>query len=629
VDPGAAEAEGSAVTDVEVGQWAAAGDQGEQGGWYRELLAQAEDVAAGRLSFFGLEAQELGDPIDWNRDHKRQQATPMTFCGRLDYRDVNVAGDCKFVWEPNRHHQFVVLGRAYRASGDVRYAEALIRQWDGWLRQNPYGVGMNWRSPLELGIRLINWVWAADLIRPSGLVAGEFRRRLLGSVDRHIWEIDRKYSKGSSANNHVVGEAAGAFVAASYFPYLKRATRWRRRAERVLLERLLDLTCGDGGLREQAVGYHLFVLQFAVVASLVARWTGREFPAEFTSRVEKMFEFLGALSEGGDALPMFGDADDGYVLDLGGPPRDARGWLSVGALLFGRGDFKAQASGYRQPARWLCGRGGAQRFEEIDTQPAGAAIGSRAFPETGLYLLQCGRCGRDDRISVAFDCGAHGFGSIAAHAHADALSFTLRAFGTDVLVDPGTYDYFSHRRWRDYFRSTRAHNTVVVDGRDQSEMQGLFLWGERARARCLAWSPNQAGGKVIGEHDGYRYLEDPVNHRRTLELDGAARRLTVWDELVGSGRHDVVVYFHLAEQCRIRSQEGNAFTIDVGRGTMRIELDARLSAESWTGSEDPIAGWVSRGYHRKTPATTLAGRGVADNTAPVVCRIDLGDPAGG
>ena len=162
--------------------------------WYDSLLVRAERIEKHRLDFFDLVDKHLGDPIVWNRDHKREQDTPLTYCASLDYRDIEEAGDCKFVWEPNRHHQLVVLGRAYRASGDTRFADAVAEQLDSWLEQNPFGLGMNWRSGLELGIRLINWVWALDLIEESGAVDEDMRHRVLDSVSRHIWAIDRKYS---------------------------------------------------------------------------------------------------------------------------------------------------------------------------------------------------------------------------------------------------------------------------------------------------------------------------------------------------------------------------------------------------------------------------------------------------
>jgi hypothetical protein len=610
------------LVGAELGAWAA-GPPPLEAGWCGRLRTQGDAAADHRLSFFNLEDQHLGEPIDWNRDHKHRKAAPMRFAPWIDYRDFAVTGDCKFVWEPNRHHQLVVLGRAYRATGDVRYASAAKEQLDSWLEQCPYGIGMNWRSPLELGIRLINWVWALDLVRDSGVVDEAFRVRLLNSAYLHLWEISRKYSRGSSVNNHLVGEAAGVFIGSTYFHNLKHAARWRARSREILCEEILRQTYPDGCTREQALGYHLFVLQFFLLAGLVGRWSGEDFPRAYWERLERMFAFVGALSEGGRTLPMFGDCDDGYVLDLGGERGDPRPWLAVAAVLYGRADFKAWAGGWFETALWLLGREGGERFEAIP-RPEMPALASRAMSDAGYYLLQSGRSDSPDRISVVFDCGELGMGPLAAHGHADALAFTLRAFGEDVLVDPGTYDYFTYPQWRKYFRSTRAHNTVVIDGQDQSEMLGPFMWGARATARCLHWEPTAAGGKVTGEHDGYARLADSIVHRRALELDGPKRELIVRDDILTRGKHDVEVNFHLAENCRVTQAAPNHYEIDVGPGGVTIELDPRLSVRTLCGSEDPIGGWVSRGYHRKTPSTTLIGHcAVAGNTS-LVTRIMIG-----
>ena len=151
------------------GGWAASAPGGPEPQWCRNLPAKADEIAAHQLSFFDLEDRHLGDPIDWNRDHKHGKAAPMRFAPWINYRDFSVTGDCKLVWEPNRHHQLGVLGRAYRATGDSRYAKAAVEQLDSWLKQCPYGIGMNWRSPLELGLRLINWAWTVDLIQGAGV----------------------------------------------------------------------------------------------------------------------------------------------------------------------------------------------------------------------------------------------------------------------------------------------------------------------------------------------------------------------------------------------------------------------------------------------------------------------------
>ena len=185
--------------------------------WIASLRAKADSVCEHRLSFFNLDRLYLGDPIDWNSDHFSKIKCSMAPIMKVNYRDFKVNGDCKLVWEPNRHHHLVVLGRAYRATGEIQYAQEAVKQIESWMAANPYGYGMNWRSPLELGVRLINWVWTYDLILESGLLDEAFRQKFFACVYLHCRDVAGKFSQGTSANNHLVGEAAGVFVAASYF----------------------------------------------------------------------------------------------------------------------------------------------------------------------------------------------------------------------------------------------------------------------------------------------------------------------------------------------------------------------------------------------------------------------------
>jgi hypothetical protein len=229
-------------------------------------------------------------------------------------------------------------------------------------------------------------------------------------------------------------------------------------------------------------------------------------------------------------------------------------------------------------------------------------------------LLQSG--GRPEAsISVLFDCGELGFRTIAAHGHADALSVIVRAFDHDIFADPGTYDYFTYPAWREYFRGTSAHNTVVVDEIDQSRKLGSFLWGTRATARCLNWDPRPGGGTVTGTHDGYHGLADPVQHRRTVTLDGDAGVLTIADTLESQEAHRIALHFHLGEECRVAASDGDVAELEVGAHMVRVELDPRLAVDVLEGSEHPGPGWVSRGYHRKTVTSTLRAAGVHQGTA--------------
>jgi len=584
--------------------------------WRDALVAEAEDLLAGRMRMFGR-VVEVGSAIDWNYEYNAKRATPCGCAADIDYRDYRETGDCKWAWEPSRHYQLVVLGRAYRATGDRRYATAVVDLLRSWMEQCPIGVGMQWRSPLELAIRIINWVWALEMIRPSGAVDGATGERIVGVAYRHLWDIARKYSKYSSANNHSIGEAAGVYVGAAYWPQLNAASAWRAGAKDLLVKEMLGQVDADGVHKELAVGYHLFVTQFFTLAGLAGRRIGDEFPAEYWARLEKMYAFVAKLCEGGEP-PLMNDCDDGYVLNLGRGSGAFRDWLLAGARLFGRDDFAAIAgldSEVGETAYWLLDREAgkkvlsapvdtrASRGERTAADAGDAGIASAAFKEAGFYLLQCGHRGDDDRISVGFDCGPLGFGSIAAHGHADALAVTLRVGGQDVLVDPGTFDYFSHPDWRDYYRSTRAHNTIEVAGQDQSTMVGLFNWSERATARCLDWQVDAGGARVTGEHDGYRRLG--VTHRRTVVLEAAARRVVIEDVLTGPAEVTFSQYWHFGENCAVRSETPRRFQVSLPKGAVRLEFEPGLTIECVRGTADSKIGWVSRAYHHRVAAEAL------------------------
>lgn len=597
----------------------------DEAAWHADLVQRADKLLNHRISFFSLEDCHIGNPIDWNRDHEAGKAAPQDFSGSIDYRDYRVTGDAKMVWELNRHHHLVVLARAYHVTGELRYAEAVVAQMRSWCQSCPFGRGMNWRSPLELAIRLINWVWALDLIWGSGLLTPSVQREFLPVMYLHMWEITRKYSQGSSANNHRIGEAAGVFVASLYFPVLDPQGDWNKESRAILLEEIRLQTYLDGANREQAIGYHLFVLQFFLLSGLIAQRANADFPEEYRATVNSMLGFIGKLSEGGARIPPYGDGDDGYVLDLGNGPESARGLLAIGAVWSRRSDFKNWAGQFQQAAYWLLGPDARAQFDAIPSPSKTVPLQSHAFSDSGHYLLQCGHTGSADRISVLFDCGELGFQSIAAHGHADALSVTVRAFGEDILIDPGTYDYFRYPQWRTYFRSTRAHNTIMIDSRDQSEMLGSFLWGHRAQARCLTWKPHEYGGQVVGEHDGYANLDDPVIHKRTVDLDGEVRTLTIRDEIVARVQHRIQLFFHFAAHCYVATDGSNRLVISSPGGTVVFVIDTRLTLEFFSGNEEPIAGWESYRYHHKQMATTVVASADCHGAAQYTCAMVIGE----
>jgi hypothetical protein len=218
------------------------------------------------------------------------------------------------------------------------------------------------------------------------------------------------------------------------------------------------------------------------------------------------------------------------------------------------------------------------------------------------------------------DGGPHGFLSIAAHAHADALSVEVRCDGVDILADPGTYCYHGEPQWRSYFRSTIGHNTVEVAGRDQSQQSGPFMWARQARTREVAVATDEA--TWTAEHDGYMVLRPAVRHRRSVRLDTAGRAIEITDVI--DGAHDVRMAFHLGPDVAARVTAGAAalsWTSPAGAGTARLELPGQLDWRLLQGETDPILGWYSAGLGERVPAVTILGCGRCVPGEPLATRL--------
>jgi hypothetical protein len=399
---------------------------------------------------------------------------------------------------------------------------------------------------------------------------------------------------------------------------------WRACAKKILEREALAQNAPDGVNREQAVWYQQFVLDMLVLCLLAGKANGEWFSADYEARLEAMMDFIASIMDRGGHVPMFGDADDGYVARLD-PERHGenefspfRSALAIGALLFRRGDFKLKAGALDDKARWLLGRDAASQYAALDAE-ATRLPQRQTFPEGGYYILGA-EFDTPNEIRAVVDAGPLGYTSIAAHGHADALSFTLSVGGREFLVDPGTYAYHTQERWRQYFRGTSAHNTARIDGRDQSEQGGNFLWLHKARAGCGLWLSSSEKDSFEGWHDGYTRLEDPVKHRRLIELDKLARRLLIEDSLEMGEEHEVELFFHCAEDCRVDAV-ADGYLIERDGITLRLTLPANGTAELYRGSLSPLLGWVSRGFDRRQPTGTIVWR--AKLAAPALLRTAI------
>lgn len=578
----------------------------------KRLVADADRLMEGHGEFFGVRRDDMADP-DWCHDPKTGRRAPWVHAFDVPYRDEDAVGDIKQIWEPSRHQYLTVLAAAYALTGEERYAERVAAHLRSWWAANTPLRGVHWTSGIELGIRLLSWVWIRRLLDgwPGAAALFEENPAALDQIWHHQRWLAAFPSRGSSANNHVVAEAAGQFAAACAFGWFPSSARWRERALRSLERQLRANTFGSGLNRELATEYHGLVLELGLAAVAEADAAGVPVPDPVRLVLLRMTDALAAVVDDRLRPPRQGDADDGHGLVLDGA--DTGRWgslLTTGEAVFGRLPWWPEPAGTDVRTPLLASL----------LRPYGAAVSrpeSRPdhFADAGLTVLR-----GPDGIWCRCDGGPHGFLSIAAHAHADALSVEVRQDGVDVLADPGTYCYHGQPEWRSYFRSTLGHNTLELDGTDQSVSGGPFLWTRHARSQVLAvdTSGARAGGtsRWCAEHDGYQGSA----HRRQVELDAATRELRITDEVSGP-RRAVRLAFHLGPEVSAHLADGAALLTWTSDGEERsavLDLPGGLSWRAHRGRSEPPLGWYSAGFGRKEPSTTLVGSGFTDGSAPSV-----------
>jgi hypothetical protein len=515
------------------------------------IVVQAEKTCRHQFDLLGHESLQYGDAIDWHLDVVHGKRGPGKPWFKVKYLDFEEVGDSKITWELNRHQHFVILAKAYWLTGDDKFAREIFGQWTHWHKENPYPIGMNWASSLEVAYRSLSWIWTFFLLRECPLFTADLRQqwqRALGLNGRHIANYLSTYF---SPNTHLLGEAAALFFLGALFPNFRPAKQWRERGWKILVDGARTQVREDGFYFEQSTYYHVYALDLFLHARILAGLNGISIPPEFDESLQKMLNALLLLGRAGIS-PSIGDDDGGRLFD---PRRNRQEHLldplATGAVLYGRGDFKVVAAAPREETLWLLGAKGLDEFESLPrVEPE---LNSAALASSGFYLMADAESARQ----LLIDAGPLGAGN-GGHGHADALSVCLIQNGRNLLMDPGTFEYIGDSDTRARLRGTGAHNTMQVDGLDQAEATGPFSWKDSLRVKLERWITGQRFDLFRGSHNGYSRLPSPVTHRRWV----FHRKRDFWlvlDRAEGSGWHQLDIAWHLGPTLLPIPSKGQVF----------------------------------------------------------------------
>lgn len=499
----------------------------------------------------------------WNAGFQTQNEWPDKFSYSLEYKQRDDIGDARTNWELNRHFQFALLAKNYYASGDKKFLLEFESLFNDWNQKNPFLWGISWTSVMEVAIRCSNWCYAWCFLKKAGAsdkLIVQLQTGILNMTDY----IAKHYSRYSSANNHLIVEAFAigqTGILCDYKPWIDLAV--------AILTRELSLqNYSDGVNKELSLHYQSFYMEaMGLMMRLVVK-NQIPVPKNWKLMLEKMCSYVADCMGDYGEMVVFGDDDEGKILDLQGDFNHYQYVLGLFSFLLDEQYVNLQKV-RNENLNWL-----------FAAEERNMALSKSLYQ---VPLDACYKCGgntilrsRNHRILIGIDHAALGFGSIAAHGHADALSFQMYVKGQPVFIDPGTYIYHCDIESRNAYRKTENHNTVCINGRDQSEMLGAFLWGKRAESQLMSYSNVQGKIELTASHDGY----EPARHVRKFEFDGESE-LTITDQVENKNSNDKAqINYILAPNCQMEISDNiiNIYDRDI---RLKMIVDSS-NARIWT-----------------------------------------------
>src|SRR5690554_1568235 len=477
-----------------------------------------------------------------------QPAYPPQFCGEDINWNTRPVPDMEWVWQLNRMSFWESMGRAYWQTGDEKYAREWAAQLIDWTLKNPNDEEHKyaWRS-IEAGIRGYRWTGIFQRFIDSPSFNPEVLVAFLNSCYDHAEYLMTKYTTRS---NWGLMEAEGMAFIAMTFPEFADAEKWRNEAFRRLNNEINIQVYPDGHQRELAMGYHLGCIGWFMRTYELARLNGIEdaFPVSYLDRIEKMCEVPLKLGLPNGTNVQCGDAWEGS------PGQHKRRFLEW-ADFYEREDFMYLATDGQE-----------------GNQPDSTAY---AFPYSGLYSMRSGW--NEDAICMVLKCGPDG----GAHSQPDNGTFDVYAGGRNLMPDAGSYIYSGNPEGRAWFRQTKVHQTLTLDGLNSKYDPQLLLW-----------QPGDSLDILVVENGSY----DNLSHRRAiLFIDN--KFFVVIDEAIGHATGNVAIHFQLAPNISGPVYNRNEFSVT---STHPDGWNVHVRAQKQSGLDlEEEEGWVSYVYTKK------------------------------
>lgn len=460
----------------------------------------------------------------WNAGFQTENTWPTTdYSYNILISQRDDIGDIRTNWELNRHFQFVGLAKNYYVTGNQIYLNELKELFWDWNENNLFLHGVQWISAMEVAIRVVSWTYMYCFLekgfkKQENHRNQEFLDQVLHGIKVMANYIAMHRARFTSANNHLIIEMLGIGVAGILF----NNTVWINQAIKTLTEELPRQNSMDGVNKEMSLHYQCIVMEAYGILWLQLKKNGIAIPDIWNNYLTHMSEFVADCCGDYSETVVFGDNDEGKNLDFGGEIYDYYRYVLqlMGIIL----NYKYTDTDINENVYWLADD---TELHKYICKRIYCSNVVRFYKEGGYVILRS----KDHKVLIGFDFANLGFGSIAAHGHADALSIQVFYEGVPILVDSGTYNYHFPKTARENYRRTLAHNTIHIESKEQAEILGPFLWGKRY---TIVLEDIEISDKKISIQAAINY--NGIHQVRQISFD-YYRKITVKDVVMDAARN--------------------------------------------------------------------------------------------
>jgi len=567
------------------------------------FIRDADAICRHEFSFLGMQKLPIGEKIDWQKDFK----SGYEWDNRIPHKDIKYGyhfsgnADVIIPWQLSRFHHLITLGKIYWVTSEEKYTEEFVKQIADWSNSNPVNFGVNWVSPMDVGIRAVNWIIAYHFFCKSELVSDSFDAAFVRNLISHA-EYLMKNIKRTPNNNHRIAGFVGLLYIGLFLSELRDSRKWVNYGIAGLIKGMKEQVYKDGVNYEGAICYHRLVAEMFLSVAILCRYNNIYLPDSFLVKLEKMLEFIANYTMLDGKAPQIGDNDDGRLHILSNyytwDRNDHRYLLSAGAVMFNRADFARVSGRFCEESFWLLGNEGHEKFSSLINKEDEHVSTSKIYQNGGYYIM------RDSELYMIVDCLPFDRNALTGHRHNSRLSFEIFAYNKSFIVDPGAYVYTSSPQWRNKFRSTSYHNTAIVDKTEQNDfVEGNLFWtGNEARVKVNNWESNAEYDLLDVQHSGYQRLKETITHRREFLFNKRDRYWIIIDNFSGKGKHRYEILFHFAP-VKVETHPEDRFST---RTICADDVNICVVPLSRNGISVTIyPEWMSRSYGIKEEAPVL------------------------